>query len=100
MKPRKLPFMDTSHFEEDGYLKTVEEVVRIINKFESGYGISDEFIIEGINRGEISVRPILDEATFANTKYDVLIPNYVIFYLLVDRYHLNEFCPFVIGRIR
>lgn len=90
IKMRMLPFIDTSDIEDDGHLKTVEEVIDIMNKFNNGLYNTETFIIAGINNGEISTRPILDESTLVKTKYNVLIPNYTILNLLVDRYNLNE----------
>ncbi|MGE7810515.1 hypothetical protein [Lysinibacillus capsici] len=70
-------------------MKTVEEVVRIINRFEDGVGITEAYIVNEVKRDNISAEAITDESIFSRTKYDFLVLDKSISYLLQERYSLN-----------
>lgn len=93
MKMKFIPpvFIDVpSHINESSSTKTVEELVRILNKFERGYGITEADIVLEVNRGEISAESITDESILSETKYDFLISDDSVIYLLQTRYRVNE----------
>lgn len=80
-----------SKIEGGSSMKTVEELVTIMRRFEDDrYNITEANIVEMVNGGYINAESISDESIFSETRFDFLIPNESIVYLLKKKYSLNE----------